>query len=70
MAQSNPQILQDDQVIWTISFIVRINEWVAFSVENGFYLYLATIFNELLEVYQIYSQNISYIYAQKQENHN
>jgi exportin-1 len=53
-----------------ISFIVRVNERVAFSVGNRYYMYLATIFTELLQVYRLFSDNISYIYTNNTESQN
>ena len=53
-----------------VSFIVRVNERVAFSVGAKYYVYLAMIFNELLQVYKQYSDNISAIYGNQVESQN
>ena len=66
MAKADSMCLQQDDVIRMISFIVRVNERVAYSVGSQYYLYLANIFQELLQVYKLYSDNISYAYAEGQ----
>jgi exportin-1 len=63
MANRDPSNLQDYEVIRTIGFIIKANERVAFSLGHPYYTHLAKIFLELLQVYKLYSENISYVIA-------
>lgn len=63
IANSDPSNLQDIEVIRTIGFIVKANERVASSLGHPFYTHLAKIFMELLQIYKLYSENISYVVA-------
>ena len=45
LASSDEAVLLNDQVIREISFIIRVNERVAFGVGNSFYLYIYSIFS-------------------------
>lgn len=49
----------DPQVIKQLDHIIKINQRVAQSVGRAYLSYLHTIFNELISVYNIYSQCIS-----------
>jgi hypothetical protein len=58
-AQMNNSYLMDPQVIKQLDHIIKINQRVASSVGRLYISYLQTIFNELITVYNIYSQCIS-----------
>lgn len=58
-AQINNGYLMDPQVIKQLDHIIKINQRVASSVGRLYISYLQTIFNELITVYNIYSQCIS-----------
>jgi len=51
--------LMDPQVIRGVDHIIKINQRVAQSVGQQYISYLGTIFNDLIQVYKLYSQNIS-----------
>lgn len=59
MARQNPNCLSDSTVIKQIDFIIKINQRVAQSVGKGYIAYLKDIFNDMIEVYKLYSQCIS-----------
>lgn len=63
LANKDPSNLQDYEVIRTIGFIIKANERVAFSLGHPYYTHLAKIFLELLQVYKLYSENISFVIA-------
>lgn len=52
--------MQEIEVIKTIGFIIKVNERVAYALGHPYYTHLGRIFNELLTIYKLYSQCISY----------
>lgn len=47
------------ETIRFLSHIIKINQKVAFSVGPTYLAYLSEIFNELIQVYKLYSECIS-----------
>ena len=60
---TEPSSLQEIEVIRTIGFIIKANERVAFALGHSYVTHLWKIFLELLQVYKIYSENISFVIA-------
>lgn len=52
--------------IKTIDQVIKINQRVAESVGSAYLLYLRNIFDDLLKIYNIYSQQISTFVSQNQ----
>lgn len=58
-ANRDPSTLQDIDIIRTIGFIIKANERVAFALGHSYVHHLAKIFQELMQIYKLYSENIS-----------
>jgi len=64
----------DPQAIWnmdnvkSINQVIKINQRVADSVGGAYLIYLRNIFDDLLKIYNIYSQQISTLVSQNQES--
>lgn len=58
-ANNDPSSLQSIDTIRTIGFIIKANERVAFALGPSYVTHLAKIFQELMQVYRLYSENIS-----------
>jgi exportin-1 len=61
LANKDASSLQDYEVIRTIGFVIKANERVAYALGHPYYTHLCKIFLELLQVYKLYSKNISYV---------
>lgn len=59
IANKDPSSLQAIDTIRTIGFIIKANERVAFALGPSYVTHLAKIFQELMQVYRLYSENIS-----------
>ena len=59
-ANNDSTSLQDIEMIKMIAFIIKANERVASSLGYPYYTHLGKIFQELLQLYKCYSQNISF----------
>ena len=55
--------------IKTIDLVIKINQRVAESVGGTYLTYLRNIFDDLLKIYNIYSQQISKLVSENQANH-
>jgi exportin-1 len=58
-AQNDNNYLMNPQIIKELDHIIKINQRVAQSVGKGYIIYLQNIFNDMMTVYNIYSQCIS-----------
>ena len=58
-AQQNIDSLMNPQVIKSLDHIIKVNQRVAQSVGQAYLSYLHGIFNDLINVYKLYSQCIS-----------
>lgn len=61
VVNNDPSNLQEIDVIRTIGFIIKANERVAFALGHPYYTHLCKIFLELLHIYKLYSENISFV---------
>jgi len=59
MANNDPSSLQDIEAIRTIGFIIKANERVAFALGHSYVSHLSKIFMDLMQIYKLYSENIS-----------
>ena len=59
MANTEPGNLQNIEVIRMIGFIIKANERVAFALGQSYVSHLAKIFIELMQIYKLYSVDIS-----------
>lgn len=70
LASSDASNLQDIEVIRTIGFIVKANERVASALGHPYCTQLSKIFSELMQVYKLYSANISYVLGNSSISYN
>jgi exportin-1 len=70
IAKSDKASLQDIEIIRTIGFVIKANERVAFALGHFYVVHLVKIFLELLQIYTLYSENISYVLANSGGNYN
>jgi exportin-1 len=70
IANKDQNSLQDIEVIKMIGFIVKANERVAFALGNPYVTHLAKIFLELLQIYRLYSENISFVIGNSNRSYN
>jgi exportin-1 len=59
LATQNANILQQQQNIKHISYVMKVNTRVADSVGSPYFVYLQEIFPNILEIYQYFSTQIS-----------
>lgn len=70
MANSDPASLQEIEALKTIGFVIKANERVAFALGHPYVSHLCKIFIELLQIYKIYSEGISYVIANNSRSFN
>ena len=70
IANKDQNSLQDIEVIKMIGFIVKANERVAYALGTPYVTHLAKIFLELLQIYRLYSENISFVIGNSSRSYN
>lgn len=70
LANKDASSLQEMEVIETIDFVIKANERVAYALGHPYYTHLCKIFLELLQIYKLYSENISYVIANNPGQYN
>jgi len=69
-ANNDPSSLQEIDTIRKIGFIIKVNERVAFALGLSYVSHLAKIFEQLMQVYKLYSENISVAISNGPQSYN